>query len=46
MRKIFLSVVLAASMAAVAACNTVQGAGEDVSAAGDAVSDAARDVKN
>ncbi len=33
-------------LAAVAACNTVQGAGEDVSAAGDAVSDAARDAKN
>jgi len=46
MRKIMLSVVLAAGLAAVAACNTVQGAGEDVSAAGDAVSDAARDAKN
>lgn len=46
MSKILLTVVLAASMAAVAACNTVQGAGKDVSAAGDAVSDAAADAKN
>lgn len=44
MRKILLSVVLAASMAAVAACNTVEGAGEDVQAAGAAVEGAAKDA--
>jgi predicted small secreted protein len=44
MRKVFLMVALAASMA-VAACNTVKGAGEDVSSAGTAVSDAAEDAK-
>jgi predicted small secreted protein len=32
--------------AAAAACNTVQGVGEDVSAAGDAIDDAAEDAKN
>jgi entericidin B len=46
MRKILLSVFVAASMAAVAACNTVEGAGEDVSAAGSAVSGAAADAKD
>ncbi|HQR90538.1 MAG: entericidin EcnAB [Caulobacter sp. 12-67-6] len=45
MRKI---VVLAAAAAAllVSACNTVEGVGRDVSAAGRAVTDTARDVKN
>jgi predicted small secreted protein len=38
-------VVLAAAAAfATAACNTVEGAGRDVSSAGDAVSDTARDA--
>jgi predicted small secreted protein len=32
--------------AAAAACNTVEGLGEDVSAAGNAVDDAAEDAKN
>jgi predicted small secreted protein len=36
--------VVAATMAA-AACNTVEGAGQDVQAAGAAVSDTARDAK-
>jgi predicted small secreted protein len=31
---------------AVAGCNTIEGAGEDVKSAGDAVSDAASDAKN
>lgn len=44
MRKVFLMVVVAASMA-VAACNTMQGAGEDVQAAGKAVSETASDAK-
>lgn len=44
MRKI---IVLAAASVAllVAACNTVEGAGRDVSAAGDAVADTAREAK-
>jgi len=44
MRKIVLFAVLAASMA-VAACNTVAGAGKDVSATGHAVTDTANDSK-
>jgi len=44
MRKIF--VLLAATAAlAVAACNTIEGAGRDVSAAGHAVSNTAQDAK-
>ena len=40
-------IILAAAVAslAVAACNTVEGAGKDVSAAGNAVTDTARDAK-
>lgn len=45
MRKVFLMAALAASMA-VAACNTVAGAGRDVEAAGEAVSTTAEDAKN
>lgn len=45
MRKILLLAVVAASMA-VAACNTVSGAGKDVSAAGHAVTNTANDAKN
>jgi predicted small secreted protein len=45
MRKILVMAALAASLA-VSACNTVKGAGEDVSSAGSAVSDAAQDAKN
>lgn len=45
MRKAF--VLLAATAAlAVAACNTVAGAGRDVSAAGDAVAQTAEDASN
>ena len=44
MRKIVIFAVLAASMA-VAACNTVAGAGKDVSATGHAVTDTAQDAK-
>jgi predicted small secreted protein len=37
-----------AALAAVSltACNTVEGAGKDVSATGDAIHDSAKDVKN
>jgi predicted small secreted protein len=34
------------SMAFIAACNTVEGAGKDVSSAGNAISDTASDVKH
>ena len=40
-RKLMLAGVLAASLVA-SACNTVEGVGEDLSSAGDAVADAAR----
>jgi predicted small secreted protein len=44
MRKFMLFLAGAAALA-VAACNTVEGAGRDVSAAGEAVSETAQDVK-
>ncbi len=44
MRKILVLVVAAAAMA-VSACNTVAGAGKDVSAAGHAVTNTADDAK-
>ena len=45
MRKLITFAVLAAALT-VAACNTVEGAGRDVSAAGTAVSSTAKDAKN
>lgn len=45
MRKLLILVVAAAALTT-AACNTVQGLGRDTQAAGEAVSDAARDAKN
>lgn len=45
MRKFITLMVVAAGLAA-AACNTVEGAGRDVSAAGSAVSSTASDAKN
>ena len=44
MRKLIVLAAIAASLA-VAACNTVEGAGKDVSSAGNAVSDTAKDAK-
>ena len=44
MRKVIILAALAASLA-ISACNTVKGAGEDVSSAGHAVTDAADDAK-
>lgn len=38
--------VAAASLALVAGCNTVEGVGRDVEAAGDAVADTARDAND
>ena len=43
MRKVLI-VLAAAAAFATAACNTVAGAGEDVSSAGQAVSETARDA--
>ena len=45
MRKVVLLAIVAASLA-VAACNTMAGAGKDVSAAGGAVTDTANDAKH
>lgn len=45
MRKLFLLALIAAGLTT-AACNTVEGVGQDVEAAGDAVSDAANDAQN
>lgn len=44
MRKLFVFAACVAALA-VAACNTVEGAGKDVSAAGQAVTKAAKDAK-
>jgi predicted small secreted protein len=44
MRKLIVLLVVTAGLA-VAACNTVEGAGKDVSSAGKAVSDTAKDAK-
>jgi predicted small secreted protein len=45
MRKVFLMAIMAAGLA-VSACNTVSGAGEDISSAGAAVTETAEDAKN
>jgi predicted small secreted protein len=45
MRRIAILAVMALSMA-VTACNTVAGAGKDVTSAGAAVTDTANDAKN
>ena len=44
MRKLIILATAVASLA-IAACNTVEGAGKDVSSAGQAVTDTARDAK-
>jgi predicted small secreted protein len=44
MRKLIILLVAAAALST-AACNTVEGAGKDVSAAGHAVTDTAKDAK-
>lgn len=46
MMKITFAAIAFLLAATAAACNTVEGVGEDVSAAGDAVDDAAEDAKN
>ena len=45
MRQIVLLMITAAALS-LAACNTVKGAGQDVSSAGRAVSDTAEDAKH
>ena len=45
MRKLVALMLVAAAMT-VSACNTVKGAGQDVSSAGKAVSDTAEDAKH
>ena len=45
MRKAFVLLAAAATLA-VAACNTIAGAGRDVQAAGEAVEETARDASN
>ena len=44
MRKLALLLAIAASFA-VAACNTVEGAGQDLEAAGEAITDEAREAQ-
>jgi len=46
MKKSAIIVVAVAAAFGLSACNTVEGAGKDVSSAGKAVSKTARDVKN
>jgi predicted small secreted protein len=45
MRKIIILAAAAATLLSTAACNTVAGAGKDVKAAGNAVTDTANDAK-
>ncbi len=45
MRKFVLLAIVAAAALSAAACNTVAGAGKDVSSAGHAVTDTAQDAK-
>ena len=46
MKKLLLVFAALFTLTAVAACNTIEGVGEDVSAAGDAVATAADEAKN
>jgi predicted small secreted protein len=45
MRKLIVLSAAAAALLVVAACNTVEGVGKDVSAAGKAVANTAKDAK-
>ncbi len=42
----FITLLFASGGLLVSACNTVEGAGKDISSAGEAISDTAEDVKN
>ncbi len=46
MRQLVLLMITAAAALSMAACNTVAGAGRDVSSAGHAVTDTAQDAKH
>ena len=45
MKKLIIALITLASVPALAACNTIEGIGKDVGAAGDAVAETAKDVK-
>lgn len=45
MKKIVTAFFALASVSALSACNTIEGIGKDVGAAGDAVAETAKDVK-
>jgi entericidin B len=40
-----LALILLVAICGLSACNTIEGAGKDIQSGGDAMSDAARDVK-
>jgi entericidin B len=44
--QLLMSVLLLGALLALGACNTMEGAGEDIEAAGDSMSDSAEDVQN
>lgn len=44
--KFLLAALLLTGSFSLVACNTVEGAGEDIESAGDAMSDTARDVRD
>ncbi|WP_018149587.1 entericidin A/B family lipoprotein [Henriciella marina] len=46
MKKIALSLAALLTLGTLAACNTVEGVGQDVEATGEAVSEASREVRN
>ncbi|MBK8640222.1 MAG: entericidin A/B family lipoprotein [Chromatiaceae bacterium] len=43
--KQFIALILLMSIVGLVGCNTMEGAGKDISAGGDAVTDTAKDVK-
>ena len=45
MKKLVITLIALASVPALTACNTIEGIGKDVGAAGDAVAETAKDVK-
>lgn len=45
MKKLLIGLFALASIPALAACNTIEGIGKDVGAAGDVVAETAKDVK-
>ena len=42
----FLAMILAASIGSLGGCATIEGAGEDIESAGDAIEDTAEDASN